>query len=185
MTRTVFIDSETSSLRPDRQIWDLAIIVRDEDGEDHEKQWFFDVSLEEADPFSLDIGHYWERHPNPHRSVHPLIVASKHRLDDYYRVLTELSQDLHKALVVGAVPWFDMETLSRDMREYGLMPSWRYHLADIEAMAAGKLGWAPPWDFDKVLAEFELAQGEDRHTALGDARLVRTLYDRVLGTEKE
>lgn len=65
---------------------------------------------------------------------------------------------------------------------HGLRETWHYHLVDVETLAAGRLGWAPPWNFDKILGAFDLAQGEDRHTAIGDARLVRDLYDQIIGS---
>jgi hypothetical protein len=41
----------------------------------------------------------------------------------------------------------------------------------------------PPWDFDELLQLHGLVYDEtDRHTALGDARMVRDLYDRALGS---
>jgi hypothetical protein len=67
------------------------------------------------------------------------------------------------------------------MRANGICPSWHYHLVDVETLAAGALRMAPPWDFDKLLGEVGLTYDEaDRHTALGDARMVRDLYDAVL-----
>ena len=67
------------------------------------------------------------------------------------------------------------------MRANGICPSWRYHLVDVETLAAGALRRPPPWRFDDLLADYGLVYDEaDRHTALGDARMVRDLYDAVL-----
>lgn len=57
---------------------------------------------------------------------------------------------------------------------------------DVETLAAGALHRAPLWDFDELLAAYMLAYDEkDRHTALGDARMVRNLYDSVMEEEKQ
>jgi DNA polymerase III epsilon subunit-like protein len=51
----------------------------------------------------------------------------------------------------------------------------------VTALAAGAIGQEPPWNFDAMLAVFGLQYAEeDRHTALGDARMARDLYDAVL-----
>lgn len=78
MTRLVFIDTETTSLRPDRRAWEVGLIervpvvVRHPDGpdtsstEDREHHWFIDtedLDLGNADLMSLKIGRFHERHP--------------------------------------------------------------------------------------------------------------------------
>jgi hypothetical protein len=71
--------------------------------------------------------------------------------------------------------------LQRFLREYGQCATNNYHLVDVETLAAGALRMPPKWDFDKLLAAFGLTYDEaDRHTALGDARMVRDLYDAVM-----
>lgn len=62
----VFVDTETTSLRPDRRAWDIALIVRRPGEPDREYQWFVDdlaLDLGNADPFALKIGRFYERHP--------------------------------------------------------------------------------------------------------------------------
>ena len=181
MTRLVFIDTECDGLHPERRIWDLGIIERTPAG-DVEHQWFFrlrdwdgrDGGLVAADPIALRIGRYYERHPDPWDEEPWGWTAPS-----WHQVAAEVARMLHGALVVGAVPWFDTEALDRTLRAYGALPTWNHHLVDVEALAAGALGMPPPWSFDAVLAGFGLAQGTDRHSALGDARLVRDLYDKV------
>ena len=87
------------------------------------------------------------------------------------------------ATIVGAVPNFDTEVLATRMRAHGICPSWHYHLVDVETLAAGALRKPPPWNFDELLGLYGLTYDEaDRHTALGDARMARYLYDAVLRT---
>ena len=178
MARLIFLDTETTSLdRRTREIWDLAYIIRDDDHNDVEKQWFLPVSLREADPISLKIGNYYQRHPSPMHSRGDARSISN-SLVDPHGLWREVASDLRDAIIVGAVPSFDEETIADTLHgRNGLQPTWHYHLVDIETLAAGALGMEPPWDFDEVLARYGLAQHDDRHTALGDARLVRDLYD--------
>ena len=90
-------------------------------------------------------------------------------------------QLLDGATIVGAVPDFDARHLTRWLRANGQAATWHYHLVDVETLAAGALRKPPPWNFDELLATYGLTYDEDaRHTALGDARMVRDLYDAVL-----
>ena len=138
MTRLCFIDTETTSLRPDRRAWEVGLIVRSEDGShDAEHRWFIDVrdlDLGNADVMSLKIGRFYERHPQ---------VAAEHlsspeirREDDAMRNIERLTRGAH---LVGAVPNFDADVLGARMRANGICPSWHYHLVDIEALAVGWL----------------------------------------------
>ena len=66
--KIIFLDTETDGLGPDRKVWELGMVVR-QDGKDREHHWFFDISLENSDPFALNVGGYWARHPNPFRET--------------------------------------------------------------------------------------------------------------------
>jgi hypothetical protein len=174
--RYVFLDTETTSLdRYKRQIWDLAYIIRDPGNghDDTERQFFFSASLKDADPISLNIGRYYERHPKPYY----MYGGNSHYEAD---ALREVAEDLRGATIVGAVPSFDEETLAKMLhKRLGLQPTWRYHLVDIETLVAGHLGVLPPWNYDEIIRATDLPPITDRerHTAIGDARTVRDLWD--------
>lgn len=138
-----------------------------------------DLNLGDADLMSLKIGRYYERHP-----------AARGGLGLGERVLSErgalgqVESWTRGALVVGAVPNFDADVLGTRMRANSLLPAWHYHLIDVETLAAGAMKLTPPWNFDQVLAAYGLTYDEaDRHTALGDARMARDLYDAVMRDE--
>lgn len=181
MTKLVFIDTETTSLRPDRRAWEIGMIMREPGTTDREWSWLIDtedLDLGNADPFSLKIGKFYDRHQQAFAPNKVSIASLIARESD---VLRHVEFRTRGAILVGAVPNFDAEVLAARMRAHGICPSWHYHLVDVETLAAGKLGLAPPWDFDKVLDAFGLTYDEaDRHTALGDARMARDLYDEVL-----
>lgn len=172
-----FIDTETTSLRPDRRAWEVAVITRDIDGQDTEYTWFVtadDLNLGNADLRALHVGGFYQRHPAA--APAPVAVA----LDEEH-VLREVEALTRGTTIVGAVPDFDADVLGRRMRRHDLCPSWHYHLVDVETYAAGRLRTPPPWNFDTMLAQYGLSYNEaDRHTALGDARMVRDLYDAVI-----
>lgn len=175
-----FLDTETTSLRPDRRAWEVAIIVRDTDaGTDVEHTWFIetdDLDLGNADPVSLRIGRFYERHPQFNGQE---LKFTDIDVEDV--VAREVEYLTRGAIVVGAVPDFDTHVLGEMLRRSGFCPAWHYHLVDVETLAAGALKLPPRWDFDKVLAAYGLTYDEaDRHTALGDTRMVRDLYDVVM-----
>jgi DNA polymerase III epsilon subunit-like protein len=191
VSRLVFIDTETTSLRPDRRTWEIGLYVRDA-GYDPLKahQWFIDsgdLDLANADPMALNIGGFYERHPQ--------MRDASEKLPSEWVVLEEVERIIRGAHLVGAVTNFDAEVLGARMRDNGICPSWHYHLIDVEALAVGALAakglWPPgggderyalPWRSDEVseLLGVDLPSDEDRHTALGDARWARDVYDAVM-----
>lgn len=184
MTKLVFLDTETTSLRPDRRAWEIGLIVRDPDCGDIEHHWFVDaddLDLANADVSSLRIGGFYQRHPQANGADRPMIEIAE--AEEVAWQIEELTRD---AVIVGAVPNFDTETLAAMLRRHNDLPAWHYHLVDVETLAAGALRKPPPWGFDDLLADYGLAYAEeDRHTALGDARMARDLYDAVLGGARD
>ena len=198
VTKLLFLDTETTGLNLDRcEIWEIGAIARTEAG-DVEYCWQIRPTLVDAEPNGLRIGRYYERlHDDLHgakpgtarRIVHPRGIPGDGQTYAHVsagEVTAELSRLLDGAYLVGAVPWFDERFLQRFLRDNGQAATNHYHLVDCETLAAGRLGVAPPWDFDYLLAAFGLEYDEaDRHTALGDARMARDLYDAVLDRSSE
>jgi DNA polymerase III epsilon subunit-like protein len=179
----VFVDIESTSLRHDRRAWEIAVIVRRPGQPDHEQSWFVDhgdLDLGNADPASLRFGRFYDRHPH---------YAGGNR--DYETrevlVLASLEMLTRGAILMGSNPSFDAETLAARMRAHGICPSWHYHIEDVPTLAKGWLhGTGKPLPESGKSDAISLACGVDaakydRHTALGDCRWVRDLYDFVTG----
>jgi len=201
MTAICFIDTETTSLRHDRRAWEIGIIART-NGIDTEHHWFIDINdldLGNADVMSLKIGRFYERHPQPsaHWTTGLPVVSSE------ATALRDVEAVTRGAHLVGAVVSFDADVLSQRMRANGICPSWHYHVVDVEALAAGWLHRhaavlenreatieeatalrrlaSPPWKSDDLSAALGITVSEeDRHTALGDAKFARAIYDAVM-----
>lgn len=97
--------------------------------------------------------------------------------------LREVELVTRGAMLVGAVPSFDAETLAARMRANGLCPSWHHRLRCVESMVMGRYrveanGLAHAAEL--VGYDFPAA---DRHTALGDARACRAVFDAVMADE--
>jgi DNA polymerase III epsilon subunit-like protein len=196
----VFVDTETTGLDPDRhEIWEVGLIVpestrithpdRPDSYEDAEHRWFLPVDLATADVVALNIGRYHDRHPDGH-SYQPTpeeFTPTDPRL--FAEQFAKLTWGKHLA---GAVVSFDAERLAKLLRANGACPGWHYHLIDVEALAVGYLAGmddnlraniAPPWKSDQLTEALGIEVDDmDKHTALGDARWAKAIYDTVMGT---
>lgn len=167
----VFLDTETTGLDPDRHdVWEVGLI-RGDTGE--EIVWHLLPDLSKADPNALRLTNYYDRVSN----VHWAWTSRSYAISR----IAELTAGKH---IVGAVPSFDANFLDRLMRANGYAPAWHYHLVDVEALAAAKLGLEPPWDTKAMSAALGIVTPEeDRHTAMGDARWAKLVYEAVFPGE--
>jgi hypothetical protein len=182
--RICFVDTETTSLQPGRRAWEIAVITRDPGATDREWSVFVtaaDLDLGNADPASLRVGRFHERHPEYGAGAGQAVPEAV--------ALAEAERLTRGAHLVGAVPGFDAEVLAARMRAHGICPAWHYHLQDFETLIAGYLRGAGqpvpplPWRSDELsrLAGAEPPGDGDRHTALGDARWASRAWDAVMG----
>lgn len=174
MTALTFVDTETTSLRPDRRAWEVAIVCCDEHGE-IEYSWFVrldDLDLGNADPKSLEVGGFYTRHPDITGSGS---IAALPERD----VLTEAEDLTRGTHLVGAVPSFDAETLATRMRANGICPSWHHRLRCVESLAAGYLRRRDIGGL-RDAAEALGVETWAAHTALGDARTARAVWEAVM-----
>lgn len=206
MTRLIFLDTETTGLDPDRhEVWEVAWIIRDESRRDDESAWQLPLRwLGDADPYALRVGRFHDRYryvPSP-----VAVSSSDGARTSEDIVARSICQQFDGATIVGAVPDFDVRFLTRWLARQGFPWTAHYHLCDVENLAVGYLrrqldelstlrevGEAysphealarildPPWSSDALSAALgiEIAP-KDRHTALGDARWARDLYDAVM-----
>ena len=177
----VFLDTETTGLALDDDIWEIAAIRRDPDGTETVLHLFLfhDPTKCQALP-----GRFLADHTarfDADTAVLPAEAATA--LHDLF---THPHSDIPPH-VVGAMPNFDTERLARLLTWLGLSVPWSYHLIDVEALALGYLaarGHAilPPWHSDDLTEALGLPiTEEDRHTAMGDARWAQRIYDAVMG----
>ncbi len=189
----VFGDTETTGLDPFmHDAWEFALIVR-RDGQDSEHEFRIRPDLGNADPKALEINRYHER-----------TSAADWSWDDPHTAATRMYNLLNSAVLIGSNPSFDADMLRNLFaRYYGEAKPWHYRTIDIATLAAGHLygqaermtrqtcdavhyskvdaalGW--PWSSYRTseLVGVPRPSGEAAHTALGDARWARDVWDAV------
>lgn len=180
-SQVAFIDTETTGLHPDHhEIWDIAIIVDDE-----EHCWqnklsqagliLVDDWVRENTRFSTDYNH--------ETAIWPWETAER---------LEKLLKGRH---LVGACPWFDSERLHSIYRRHMQETNhpWHYHLLDVECLALADyidrvadargdfIDLDLPIKSDDLSRMIGVEPPEDRHTAIGDARWAKQIFEKIFG----
>lgn len=187
MNKIVYLDTETTGLDPDRhEIWEVAAIEvhldKEEDfiSDPEEHVWQLPVDISKADLIALGIGKFHERRKLPSF------------LTPTYEFAREFMELTWGATVVGAIPSFDTDRLDKLLRRRGYIGGWHYHLIDVEALAIGYLQGLPisystpkielPVKSDWLMEQLGIeVDPETKHTALGDARVCREVFRKVMG----
>lgn len=185
----VFLDTETTGLDPVLDdIWEFAAVRREPDGSQRYLHLFIEHDEERCQQLP-------ESFRQDHINRWPGLPGETSRKDAAFLIDTFLRGDptSPKAHVVGAVPNFDTERISRLMRAYSPnVQVWRepfhYHLIDVENLAVGflrgrfpDLPLDPPWESDHLSELLGISiVAEERHTAMGDVRWAMRIYDRIM-----
>ena len=171
-SNVAFVDCETLGLNPAcHPIWEIAIILPDT-GEEH--VWQIRPTPDErmlADPIAVAISGFEARYVDG---------TAKRKIESVARFV-ELLTGRH---IVGAVPSFDEERLRLMYLSVHGMPDrfpWHYRLVDVESGMLAKLGTGPGIEPDAMAALLGVSTHPDKHSALGDARWVRAVFEALVG----
>lgn len=191
MVTIAFVDTEATGLdRHRHQVWEIGVILRRDGVSDAEHLWHVRPHLAVASPDGLRISRYYERTAQLHDAEpgtacnNAGLPPDEQRWSDPAVAAGELAYLLDGALFAAAVPSFDDAMLDAFLRRHDHCPTWHYQLIDVATFAAGVLTshGVPvevPWDGDDISRPLGVQppSDEQRHTALGDARWARDLWD--------
>lgn len=185
MSDLVFLDTETTGLGPDDEIWEFAAIRRTPEGEEStlllQVRHDTDKAAELPEKFYRD---YSDRYDDT------WALSPRDAAENIYGFLHG------RPHLVGANPAFDAQMLTRLLAEYDLAPPWHYHLIDLEAVTVGyllSLGKEVPipWRSDDLAARVGAPTTDpgghalyDRHTAMGDVEWCRDWWDALNGVKR-
>lgn len=183
--KRLFLDLETTGLDPrTHHLWEFAAILRDEYGcADEEFVWQIRPSLDTADPVALEKCRFEERFlvPDGRDAVRVMSDGGLWKLEPH-EALHDIQDLLRDAHIIGANPTFDDGFLKALMHAQGRRIGWQYRLVCVENLVAGALKLPGPLSLRKSAEAMGVKVDDDaRHTALGDARLARDVYDAVMG----
>lgn len=169
MSALGFIDIETSGLDPaQHEAWEVALILRDDEDIEVEYSWQLPVGLGNAEAMALTVGRFYERRWDDSELT---------PTEDF---ATEFAELTHGAMLVGAVPSFDAGFLSRLLRANGACPGWSHRLICVETLVTGATGVLPR-GLSKMAERVGIDPGQyETHTALGDARMARDVFNAVM-----
>jgi hypothetical protein len=190
----VFMDTETTGLSLDDDVWEFAAVRRETDGSEAEHHLFIQHDVEKCcrlpEPFLAD-----------HRRRFPISLGTGWHSDAVppeRAALYIAALFVDRPHAVGAVPNFDTERLALLLGRFGIKPGWHYHLIDVENLAVGWIAGlraagggengrqadlpALPWDSDDLSRAVGVEPPTtERHTAMGDVRWAMALYDAIVG----
>ncbi len=165
--RIVFGDTEFTTLdKRHRNVWEIALIVRDPGQPDREYEWQIRPDLTDAAPDALRVGRYYQRcrlidaepgvattvvAPRMHElpPVPPGLAPPSFEPDEWNdtgrrriparHVAVRVAQILQGATLVGLVPSADEIALDKFLAEQGQVLAQHYRLRCMEAMLHGYL----------------------------------------------
>jgi len=177
LSKVAFVDTETTGLHPEYcAVWEIALIV---DNEEHLFQHRV-PSNASIDDWVLENTRFKEDY-DKYTALSDVDTADK---------LDELLTGRH---LVGACPWFDSERLHRIYQQAkALEPAenqahpWHYHLIDVESLILGaEIAYTDkltlPFKSDDLSRILHIDPPVDRHTAMGDAKWAKQIFEYMFG----
>jgi hypothetical protein len=180
----VFVDLETTSVREPwlpggRQIWQLAVIRREDDGSETAYNRFIrldELDLSVSTEQALEISRF-HRHPSLHGSDQDVCSGR-----DAAELMLHLTAD--QPLWVGAAPWMDATDVLHLMHQHGLIPAdaadvpWDFRLVCVISQLLGRTNAHPTAEVGEMSATIGIDQSSYAiHDALADTYFVRDVYD--------
>jgi DNA polymerase III epsilon subunit-like protein len=178
-----FGDVESTGLDPRvHRPWEIAAIIREPGLPDEEHVFQLRPDLSKADPEALQINRFEERFavPDGVDATWRINGDGPWRLQ-LHEAVTEIQLLLADTHLVAAVPSFDDGMLKALMWDHQRLVRWKYRLVCVETLVCGALRRPVPEGLKAAADLMGVKYDPDElHTALGDARLARDVYDAVM-----
>ena len=184
----IALDTETTGLAPDADIWEFAGIRREPDGSETTLHLFIEHDEKKCRNLPPTfLADHLARFPGHNQETQRFRAAEA--IADF------LSKgESGKPHIVGCVPNFDTERIARLLIHFGYVSEWHHHLIDVETLAVGWLAGrqsmskagipdlAPPWSSDDLSRVIGIEPPTtERHTAMGDALWALDIYGHIMG----
>lgn len=203
MTKIAFLDLETVCLEEDTKgdvIWEIGLILRDENNKDTEWRWQVRPNIWKLSEWSRPDFEKRFCVPEGADALCWSPSSPEEGTAVSYRSVAEMLVTFtDKHYIVGAVPDFDTwRGRFFIQRHTSLVPKWVYHIHDVETLSVGYLAGLRKglgtslsdfgdftrlngWKSDDLYREVGVnPDNYERHTALGDCRLNRDVFDKVM-----
>lgn len=165
----VFCDTETNTLSEHRMPWEIGILIEFPQAVG---EWGIHIQdyNHEMEPAAAAVNGFGERFLND-LSYQAMTLSS---------AVSHLADLLDGAVFVGSNPSFD-QTAMRNLFIHGMRtPNWHYRSIDVCTLVSGHLKEYIPGLMtaaDRMGINYDK---DDLHSALGDARLSRQVYNAVM-----
>lgn len=161
-----FLDLENLGLSEEAasEIFEWACI--DEDGT--ETVLWLPVDISKAEEDALKINSYYLRCDEGYK---------KYGVTATEGAKTIAKKTTGKTIVGNNVGPFDTRHMRKFLCKHGLKPAWNHRVIDVVDFAAGALGLPHPWTAKQVSEALGVKRNGDEHTAIGDARWNKTIYE--------
>jgi len=175
----VFLDTESTRLPPNHRPWEIALVSDYPTGTTEVVIVVTDLDLSDADPKSLAMNGFHDRHPKGDRFAGEDPTVMYLTESDTASALEFL---LDKVEIVCAQPPFDLECIGALLSRNNAERTWHYRTRDIESLAEGFLR-RPVGGLQDCAKLLDVEVDPLAvHSALGDARLVRACWHAMFGS---
>ncbi|MHB1593886.1 MAG: hypothetical protein ACYCO9_06420 [Streptosporangiaceae bacterium] len=182
------IDTETTGTDPARHhLWEIGLIIREDDAPPAEYAWQVCPDLAGADPDALRIGGYQDRcrvaGRAPGTAATITAPPGTPEITGAAGLAELLALLLDGAVLAGINVQFDRDFTAAFLARHGEILTADYHLIEVCSLAAGWLACAgrpaaSPWRSDDLARALGVdPAGYARHSALADARYAAAIYD--------
>lgn len=169
----VYTDTESLGLEATlHDVFEIGMNKVYPDGREEELLIWLPAELKNAQPDALRINKFYERQEDCYKKYGV-------KGDEGAWKIAKFSSG---CVLAGCRIHFDEDMIKAFMAKYGLKPAWEVYTTDVTVFAAGALGLKGRFSAKRVaeLLGVTMPSDEERHTAMGDAKLAKRIHQAAL-----